>query len=205
MSGDALLGGGGISEPWQMAEEKLSAAQAVADMDFFCAASTMAEIDLMGKPWDAHLISISDISEMKIGKGKDERVSLIALMDADRSFPVSLEQAPRRREVLMRDILRDSMLAPWSEERSSRARSSELAKVVVGPRLLAHRTRMAGSERQRLGCTAWDEGPRKDDWVTAPSPWVTSRKPFPEEMLAMMRLKVSSEALPAGTFTLELP
>ena len=145
-----MLGGGGLSGPWPRAEEKLSAAQAVADMEFFCAASTMAEIDLMGKPWDAHLISMSDISEMKIGKGKDERVSLIALIDADRSFPGSLEHVLRRRDVLKRDILRESMFASWSEERSSRARSSELAKVVVGPRLLAHRTRMAVSERQRL-------------------------------------------------------
>ena len=72
-----MLGGGRTSGPWPIAEEKLSAAQAVADMEFFCAASTMEEIYLMGKPWDAHLISISDISEMKIGKGKDERVSFI--------------------------------------------------------------------------------------------------------------------------------
>ena len=59
-----------MSEPWQMAEEKLSAAQAAEDMDFFCAESTMAEIDLMGKPWIVHLRSISDISAMKVGKKK---------------------------------------------------------------------------------------------------------------------------------------
>jgi len=188
-----------------MAEEKLSAAQAAEDMDFFCAESTMAEMDLMGKPWIAHLRSISDISAMKVGKGKDERVSLIALMDADRSFPGSLEHVLRRRDVLKRDILRESMFESWSEERSSRARSSDLAKVVVGPRLAAQRTRTAGSERQRLGFTAWDEGSRRDNWVMTPSPWVMSRKPFPEEMLAMMRLTVSSEAPPAGTLVLELP
>ena len=98
-------------------------------MDSFCAALTMAEMDLMGKPWDAHLTSTAENSEMKIGKEREERVSLIALMDVDKGFPVSLEHALRRRDVLMRDTLRVSMLAPWSEDRSSRARRSELAKV----------------------------------------------------------------------------
>ena len=87
----------------------------------------MAEIDLMGVPWDEHLASIDNISGMKTGKVREERMSLIALMEADRGLPVSLEQAPRRRVVLRRDIFRVSMLDLWIEESSSRARMSELA------------------------------------------------------------------------------
>ena len=87
----------------------------------------MVEIDLMGVPWTEHLASIDDISEMKTGKVREERVSLIALMEADRGLPVSLEQVPRRRVVLRRVIFRVSMLELWTEESSSRARMSELA------------------------------------------------------------------------------
>ena len=87
----------------------------------------MAEIDLTGVPWDEHLASTADTSEMKTGKVREDRMSLIALMEADRGFPVSLEHAPRRRVVLMRDILRVSMLDFWIAESSSRARMSEAA------------------------------------------------------------------------------
>ena len=91
------------------------------------------------------------MSAMKAGKGRDERVSLIVLMDAERSCSGSLEHWSRRRDVLKRDILRESMFDCWSEDKSPKARSSELAKVVVGVRLAAQRTRIAGSERQRRG------------------------------------------------------
>ena len=79
-----MLGGGGESEPRQMAEEKLPAAQAEAAMDFFCAELTAADTALIGKPWVAHIESMSAIRAMKAGKGKDERVSLIVLMDSER-------------------------------------------------------------------------------------------------------------------------
>tara|TARA_B110000046_G_scaffold118534_1_gene125269 strand:- start:99 stop:362 length:264 start_codon:yes stop_codon:yes gene_type:complete len=87
----------------------------------------MAEIDLIGVPWDEHLASIDDISEMKTGKVREERVSLIALMEEDRGFSASLEQATRRRDVFRRDIFRVSILDLWIEESSSKARMSELA------------------------------------------------------------------------------
>ena len=69
-----MLGGGEEFEPRQMAEEKLPAAQAEVAKDFFCAESTAADIVLIGKPWVAHIESISAMSAMKVGKGKDERV-----------------------------------------------------------------------------------------------------------------------------------
>ena len=87
----------------------------------------MAEIDLIGVPWDEHLASTEDISEMKTGKVREERTSLIALMEADRGLPVSLEHALRSRVVLRRDIFRVSMLDFWIAESCSRARMSELA------------------------------------------------------------------------------
>ncbi len=99
----------------------------MAERDSFCAEVTMEEMDLMGKPWDEHLASISDISVMKMGKVREERVSLIALMEADRGFPESSEHAPRRRDVFIRDILRVRMLASWSEDRSCKARMSDWA------------------------------------------------------------------------------
>ena len=87
----------------------------------------MAEIDLMGVPWDEHLASIDSIKGMKTGKVREEMMSLIALMEADRGLPVSLEQVSRRRVVLRRVIFRVSMLELWTEDSSSRARMSELA------------------------------------------------------------------------------
>jgi hypothetical protein len=92
-----------------MAEEKLPAAQAEMARDFFCAELTAADTVLIGKPCVAHIEFISAMIAMKAGKGKDERVSLIVLMDAERSCSGSLEHWSRTRDVLRRDILRESM------------------------------------------------------------------------------------------------